>query len=84
MYNIQYYISLWISLLWPPKVVYRDKLVEVIVKDPNGLIQNDLRLIKSMVSQKQYKVGDSLESVAYRQAQEDFIALIETKIIGRG
>lgn len=84
MYELHYYISLWISLVWPPKVIYKEVEVAKIVKDPNGFIQNDIKLLESFIAKKPYKVGDSLESVAYRQAQEDLLNVIKTKLIGRG
>lgn len=88
MQHIHFYLSLWISLIRPPKVITKTVEVEVevekIVKDPNGFIKNDMILIRSLMKKKPYKIGDSIESVAYRQAQEDLLALIESKIIGRG
>jgi len=84
MYELHYYISLWISLVWPPKVIYKEVEVDKIIKDPNGFMQNDIKLLESFITKKPYKVGDSLESVAYRQAQEDLLNVIKTKLIGRG
>ena len=42
----------------------------VIMKDPRGLIKNDLEKIRTIMDTKPYKVGDSIEKVADKAAQE--------------
>ena len=59
------------------------KEVVVYEKDPNGFIQNDMAWLKANVPIPHYKVGDSIEQVAYRQGQADLLRVIETRLIGR-
>lgn len=58
------------------KVVHK----EVIIKCNHGLIQTDLERIKKVIDMSDYRVGDSLESVAYKQGQKDLIRFIETHL----
>ena len=81
-YYIQYYISLLVARILDPRVITKE--VETVIKDPNGFMPNDMKAVRQLMKTKQYKLGDSLESVAYRQGQEDLFQLIEKHIIGRG
>lgn len=59
------------------------KIKEVIkyTKDPQGLIKRDIAIIRRYASSKPYKVGESLEQVAWNAGQEALITMIETKLI---
>ena len=84
MYYIQYYLSLCIARICYPRVITKTVETEKIIKDPNGFMPNDMKAVRQLMKSKPYKLGDSLESVAYKQGQEDLCTLIETHIIGRG
>lgn len=58
-----------------PIVIYK--------KDPNGLLRRDMTLIKKYCGTGKYTVGDSIESVAYRQAQLDLINFIENRLLAQ-
>ena len=53
----------------------------VIKKDPHGLIKNDLATIQKLMHRKPYKVGDSIELVAYKAAQKNLYQAIVKHII---
>lgn len=55
--------------------------VHVYSKDPRGLLKRDLAIIKQYSDTKLYKVGDSIESVAYKAGQADLLSMIETKLV---
>ncbi len=63
------------------KTEYKWKDNVVYLKDPHGLIKRDLATIERFIKSKPYKVGDTLESVAYRQGQLDLYNLIRTKMV---
>lgn len=60
-----------------------EKPVPVVRLDPNGLSRSQMALIKKYAATGQYQIGDSIESVAYRQGQLDLIKMIERRIIAR-
>ncbi|GAF79039.1 unnamed protein product [marine sediment metagenome] len=81
------YISLLISGLlvsiFCPRRVAIQRVVEE-VRDPSGLVRNDLDLIKKHIVKEVYwRQGDTLEAVAYRQGQMDTLRVIEDKVVGR-
>ena len=51
------------------------------VVDPH-MGQRQLEKIRRSIDKSKYKVGDTLESVAYRQGQQDVLDFIEKQIIG--
>jgi len=52
-----------------------------VLLDPHGIAGRQMVQIKKYCGTGKYKVGDTIESVAYRQAQLDLIDFIETKLI---
>lgn len=52
-----------------------------IKKDPNGLVQNDLLKIRSLMNTKPYKVGDPIELVATKAAEERLYQAIVKHIV---
>ena len=66
----------WLIQLW------RNAFPEPqILVDPH-FGKRQIALIDKHINQKKYQVGDSLESVAYRQGQVDLLKFIDTKLIG--
>lgn len=63
----------------PPEVVVKTK----VLLDPNGLSKPQMAQIRKYAATGKYKVGDPLESVAYRQGQLDLIEMIENRIIAK-
>lgn len=61
------------------KIEYQDR-VEYIVDPHMGKRQLDT--IWSRINRKPYNVGDSIESVAYRQGQIDLFEFISKQILG--
>lgn len=61
-------------------VVETQTKVEYIVDPHMGKRQLDA--IRKNVSETKYQVGDTIESVAYRQGQVDLMEFIEKRIIG--
>jgi len=55
---------------------------EVIKKDPRGLVAREMELLKSWTGGA-YQLGDSIESVAFREGQLNVIRVIETKLIAK-
>lgn len=53
----------------------------ITIKDPNGLMKRDIALLEKYAGTGKYKVGDSLESVAWREGQLATINFIKTKLI---
>lgn len=70
-----------ITYLLRPKPTVVEKVV--VKKDPNGLIRSDLATLRRYAATGEYKVGDCIESVAYRQGQLDLIRMIETKMVAK-
>lgn len=62
-----------------PQVITKER----IVKDPHGLIKRDIEVLRKYAGRGKYSVGDSLESVAYRQGQLDLIEMIEAKMVAK-
>lgn len=54
--------------------------VEYVVEPHMG--RRSIEKIRQLTDQTKYKVGDSLELVAYKQGQQDLLDLIEKQIIG--
>ena len=88
MYQIQALIARWLAELVyayaaGPRVVEVIREVVVVEKDPNGLILNDMKKIEQWMPDGTYKVGESLEAVAYRQGMFDLYRMIREKLITR-
>ncbi|MCP4342369.1 MAG: hypothetical protein GY799_26705 [Desulfobulbaceae bacterium] len=62
-----------------PDTIEIEKVVHVV--DPH-MGQRQLNAIMKYVDQTKYQVGDSIESVAYRQGQADLALFIRKQIIG--
>lgn len=66
----------WLMQLW------RDAFPKIqILVDPQ-FGKRQLALIDRHINRKKYQVGDSIESVAYRQGQIDLRNFIEIKLVG--
>ena len=78
-----YIKNIWRAILAKPyevqRIVEQKKLIYS--KDPNGLLERDLAIIKKYAQSKPYKVGDPLELVAWKQGQQDIIYMIEHKMV---
>jgi hypothetical protein len=85
MYQISLYISSLLVNLFapPPRVVQVEVIKEVEVRDPSGLIHNDLAFLRKHTAKVQWKLGSTLDQLAYQQGQADVLNTIETKVIGR-
>lgn len=57
--------------------------IVIVKKDPSGLMMHDLKVLRKYCGTGKYKVGDTIESVAYRQAQLDLVNFIETRLIAQ-
>jgi|TARA_R110002050_G_scaffold14371_1_gene45406 hypothetical protein len=66
-----------------PLTVVRDIIKTVEVRDPTGLIRNDIAFLKKHTKEVHWKAGTTLEQIAYQQGQVDVISTIETKVVGR-
>ena len=64
-----------------PEVVTRVETEVQYVVDPH-MGKRQLEKIRRSIDKSKYKVGDTLESVAYRQGQQDVLDFIEKQIIG--
>lgn len=81
LYN--YFLLLFIKIqlfLTPKPVIVKE---EVMVKDPSGFMKHDIQFIKQHLGNHRYKVGDSLEQVAFNAGQASVVQFIETKLMER-
>ena len=69
----EYYRKYTELLQQPPKTVIK--------KDPNGFIQADIKKIKLFMDSKPYKVGDTIDLVAYKAGQRALLDTIVSKLI---
>jgi len=85
MYQISLFISGLLANLFaaPPAVREVEVIREVEVKDPHGIMPNDIAFIRKHTAPVSWKEGTTLEEVAYQQAQADLIRFIENKVVGR-
>jgi len=83
MYEFQYWLSLIVCNLITPKVIEKVVIEEKIVKDTRGFMPDDIRSLEADIDMKPFKVGDAIESVAYKQGQIDLLTHIKQKFIGR-
>lgn len=68
--------------LRPQTIIKTETVIEKVhVVDPQ-MGKRQLDIIRTHVNQKKYQLGDSIESVAYRQGQIDLFNFIETKLFG--
>jgi len=81
MHYISYMIASFIALIVSTNTVTVTK--EVVLKDPNGFITNDIVKLEQVIKPDNYVVGDSIESVAYRQGQVDVLSYITDKLIAK-
>lgn len=56
---------------------------EIIRLDARGLVKNDIEFIRKHIAPVEWKAGNSLEEMAYKQGQHDLLLFIETKVVGR-
>ena len=56
--------------------------VEIVYKVDPQMGKRQLELIQKHVNRTKYKVGDKIETVAYRQGQADLFNFIETQLFG--
>ena len=81
-------ISLLLNLflagsLYLTKDIVITKNIEVVKKDPNGFIKQDMIYLRKHLGNKQFKVGDSLPEVAFNAGQHSVVEFIDTNVIGR-
>ena len=60
------------------KIEYRDAEISVPLynKDPNGLLPRDVLRIRKWLPSRNYQKGDSLEEIAYKEAQHKLLDTI--------
>ena len=61
--------------------LYQNLLIQPPKKDPNGFIQADIKKIKLFMDSKPYKVGDTIDLVAYKAGQKALLDMIVSKLI---
>jgi hypothetical protein len=66
-----------------PLTIVKEVIKTVEVRDPTGLIRNDIAFLKKNTKHVHWKAGTTLEQIAYQQGQVDVINTIETKVVGR-
>jgi len=82
MLTLSAFIARCIYIVHPITVI-KEVIKTVEVRDPSGLIRNDITYLKKHTSQVHWKAGTTLEQIAYQQGQVDVIGVIENKVVGR-
>lgn len=81
---IKYIKTIFLAIFAPTKLVREKVVIETkILKDPNGFIKQDMIFLKKHLGSKQYKLGDTLEEVAYNRGQSSVVDFIDNILIGR-
>ena len=89
METSMYQLSLIISSLLAqtfrhvPTIVEKEVIKEVEVRDPAGIMRNDILFIQKHMAPPQWTAGTTIEEVAYAQGQLDLLKFIEDKVVGR-
>ena len=82
MLHLMYWSALIVSYLMTRSTIVRHTEHTEIRLDPRGLVRHDILRIKAILPALQYKRGDTLESVAYKQGQHDILTVLENRLIG--
>lgn len=69
------------TLVNSPRIVVKTETVTVTVKDPHGLVRNDLEKIESYLPRIGWKKGDTPDDVAFRQGQHELFRVIKERIV---